>query len=69
MWPRQLDEIANEHGRDAIGVVGSARTTNESLYVLRKLATELIGTRHYAVSDAFSLKPFFDSRCAAGNAP
>ena len=58
---QKLDAIADEHGRDAIGVVGSARTTNESLYVLRKLATELIGTRHYAVSDAFSLKPFFDS--------
>jgi NADH-quinone oxidoreductase subunit G len=58
---QKLDTIANEHGRNAIGVVGSPRTTNEALYVLRKFATELIGTENYGVSDSFSLKPFFES--------
>ncbi|HLE63915.1 MAG TPA: molybdopterin-dependent oxidoreductase, partial [Pyrinomonadaceae bacterium] len=58
---RKLDEIANKHGRNAIGVVGSPRLTNESLYTLKKFATELVGTDNFANSDAFSLKPFFDN--------
>jgi NADH-quinone oxidoreductase subunit G len=58
---QKLDAIANEHGRDSIGVLGSPRITNEALYVLKKFATELIGTENYTVSDVFSLKPFFES--------
>jgi NADH dehydrogenase/NADH:ubiquinone oxidoreductase subunit G len=57
----KLDAIANEHGRNAIGVVGSPRATNEALFVLQKFATELIGTENYGLSDAFSLKPFFEN--------
>ena len=56
---QQLDSIANEHGPNAIGVVGSPRLTNEALYVLKKFATELVGTENYAAADAFSLNPFF----------
>lgn len=56
---QKLDATANEHGRNAIGVLGSPRITNEALYVLKKFATELIGTENYGVSDCFSLKPFF----------
>ena len=55
----RLDAVANEHGRNAVGVVGSPRLTNESLYVLHKFATELVGTSSYAVTDAFSLSSFF----------
>ncbi len=58
---RKLDEIAEKHGRSSIAVVGSPRLTNESLYTLKKFATELVGTDNYANTDAFSLKPFFDS--------
>jgi NADH-quinone oxidoreductase subunit G len=57
----KLDAIANEHGRNSIGIVGSPRLTNEALYVLKKFATELIGTENYAVSDSVNLKPFFDN--------
>ena len=57
----KLDSIADQHGPNAIGIVGSPRLTNEALYVLRKFATELVGTENYATSDAFSLKPFFDN--------
>src|SRR5260370_39022776 len=56
----KLDSIANEHGRDSIGVVGSPRLTTEALYCLRNFATEVGGPRHYGVSDGVSLKPFFD---------
>jgi NADH-quinone oxidoreductase subunit G len=55
----RLDAIADQHGRNAIGVVGSPRMTNESLYVLRKFATELVGTDNYTTTDPFSLKNFF----------
>lgn len=57
----RLDAIANEHGRNSIGIVGSPRLTNEALYVLKKFATELIGTENYTVSDSVNLKPFFDN--------
>jgi len=57
----RLDSIANQHGRNSVGIVGSPRLTNESLYVLRKFATELVGTDNYTTTDAFSLKSFFDN--------
>ena len=57
----RLDKVANDHGRNAVAVVGSPRLTNESLYALRKFATELVGTDSYTTTDAFSLKPFFDN--------
>jgi NADH-quinone oxidoreductase subunit G len=57
----RLDATAEAHGRNSIGVVGSPRLTNESLYVLRKFATELVGTENYTTSDLHSLQPFFAS--------
>ena len=58
---RRLSEIKQTHGANSIGVLGSPRLTNEALYSLRKLATEAIGTENYGISDAFSLKPFFEN--------
>lgn len=58
---QKLDASVAASGRNSVGVVGSPRLTNEALYVLRKFATELIETESYAISDAFSLKPFFDN--------
>ena len=55
----RLDAVANEHGRNAIGVVGSPRLTNEALHVLHKFATELVGTENYTTTDLFSLRNFF----------
>ncbi|HSK65084.1 MAG TPA: molybdopterin-dependent oxidoreductase, partial [Pyrinomonadaceae bacterium] len=60
----RLDAVAEQHGRDAIGVVGSPRLTNESLFVLRKFATELVGTENYTVTDLHTLQPFFDNLAA-----
>jgi NADH-quinone oxidoreductase subunit G len=57
----RLDTVANEHGRNAIGVVGSPRLTNEALHVLHKFATELVGTDNYTATDSFSLKTFFEN--------
>jgi NADH-quinone oxidoreductase subunit G len=58
---QKLDAVVDAHGRDALGVVGSPRITNEANYLLQKFATELVGTRNYTTTDAFSLKPFFDN--------
>ncbi|HEX8096907.1 MAG TPA: NADH-quinone oxidoreductase subunit NuoG [Pyrinomonadaceae bacterium] len=60
----RLDQVADQYGPNAIGVVGSPRLTNEALYVLYKFATELVGTESYAAADAFSLQPFFDNLSA-----
>jgi NADH-quinone oxidoreductase subunit G len=57
----KLDAVANTHGRNAIGVIGSPRITNEANYVLHKFALELVGTDNFAATDAFSLKAFFDN--------
>ncbi|HVG33331.1 MAG TPA: molybdopterin-dependent oxidoreductase [Pyrinomonadaceae bacterium] len=57
----KLDGVAEAHGASAIGVVGSPRLTNESLYALHKFATEVVGTDNYAATEAFSLQPFFDN--------
>jgi NADH-quinone oxidoreductase subunit G len=57
----RLDAVANEHGRNAIGVIGSPRLTNEALHVLHKFATELVGTENYTTTDLFSLRNFFDN--------
>ena len=57
----RLDAVADEHGRNAIGVIGSPRLTNESLFVLRKFATELVGTENYTTTDLHTLQPFFDN--------
>src|SRR4030095_9789044 len=57
----RLDKVASDYGRNAVAVVGSPRLTNESLYALRKFATELVGTDSYTTTDAFSLQPFLDN--------
>ena len=58
---QNIDKTVSEHGKNAVGVLASPRLTNESVYALKKLATEVIETENFAVSDAFSLKPFFDN--------
>src|SRR5262249_13602991 len=57
----RLDTIANDHGRNSIGVVGSPRLTNEGLHTLHRFANELVGTDNYTVADSFSLKSFFEN--------
>jgi predicted molibdopterin-dependent oxidoreductase YjgC len=58
---QKLDAVVDHHGPNALGVVGSPRITNEANYLLRKFATELVGTENYTSSDVSSLKPFFDN--------
>ncbi len=57
----RLDKVAEAHGPNSIGVAGSPRITNESLYALYKFAAEVVGTENYTATDAFSLQPFFEN--------
>jgi len=42
----RLQEIVARHGPDAVGVLGSARATNEENYVAQKLARIVLGTNN-----------------------
>ncbi|HEX6729960.1 MAG TPA: molybdopterin-dependent oxidoreductase, partial [Pyrinomonadaceae bacterium] len=57
----RLDAVADAHGRNSVAIVGSPRLSNESLYTLYKFATELVGTKNFTTTDAFSLTPFFQN--------
>src|SRR5438105_3106446 len=57
----KLDQFVDANGGNSLAVIGSPRLTNEALYVLRKFATEVVGTENYAIADAFSLTAFFDN--------
>jgi len=61
---QRLDTVANDHGRNAIGVIGSPRLTNEALHLLHKFATELVGTENYTTTDPLSLTSFFKNLSA-----
>jgi len=53
----------NESGNN-VGVIASARLTNESIFTLKRFATEVSNTDYFAVSDAYDLSPFFDNLSA-----
>ncbi|HVF55477.1 MAG TPA: molybdopterin-dependent oxidoreductase [Pyrinomonadaceae bacterium] len=57
----RLQEIKSAHGGESIGVVGSPRLTNEANYALLKFAREVVGTKNYTATEAFSLAPFFEN--------
>ncbi len=43
---RRLREIADEYGAASIGVIGSNASTNEELFLLERIARQVIGTPH-----------------------
>ena len=60
---RVIAEKFRESGTD-VGVVASCRLTNESIFTLKRFATEVVKTDNYAVADAYDLAPFFDNLSA-----
>lgn len=65
-WDETVSFVAENFkrfGKD-VGVIASCRLTNESIYTLKRFATEVIGTDLYAVSDRYDLAPFFDNLSA-----
>ena len=43
---KRLDDLIGEYGPDSIGILGSARATNEENYVIQKFARVCIGTNN-----------------------
>ena len=57
---RSCSEIRDTKGGNAIGVIGSNRTTNEENYLLQKFARTVLGTNnidHHRTADYVSLRP------------
>ena len=44
-----------------VGVIASCRLTNESIFTLKRFATDVLKNDNYAVADAYDLAPFFDN--------
>jgi NADH-quinone oxidoreductase subunit G len=61
---RVIAEKFKEAGNN-VGVVASCRLTNESIFTLKRFATDVVKTDNYAVSDRYDLAPFFDNLSAA----
>ncbi len=65
-WDEAIHYVAGkfkEFGKD-VGVIASARLTNESVFTLKRFASEVCGSENYAVSDAYDLSPVFDNLSA-----
>jgi NADH-quinone oxidoreductase subunit G len=62
-WDEALSLVATElteYG-NAVGVISSPRLTNESIFTLRRFASEAIGTDNFAIADEYDLRPFFNN--------
>lgn len=42
----RLNDVKSEHGADSIGMLASAKCTNEETYLMQKLARTVIGTNN-----------------------
>jgi NADH-quinone oxidoreductase subunit G len=45
----------------SVGVIASPRLTNESVFTLKRFATDVVKTDNFAVSDRYDLSAFFDN--------
>ncbi len=62
-WDDAIKLVAEkfkESGKE-VGVIASCRLTNESIFTLKRFATEVSKSNSSAVSDAYNLAPFFDN--------
>ena len=65
-WDDAIKLVASklkESGNN-VGVVASARLTNEAIFTLKRFAKEVVNSDNYAVSDRYDLAPFFDNLSA-----
>ncbi|MDQ3321602.1 MAG: molybdopterin-dependent oxidoreductase [Acidobacteriota bacterium] len=61
-WDDAIHFVANKFKEsNNIGVVASARLTNESVFTLKRFAKEVANSDNFAVSDAYDLAPFFEN--------
>jgi NADH-quinone oxidoreductase subunit G len=62
-WDEAVEFVANKFRElgSGVGVIASPRLTNESVFTLRRFASEVLKTENYAVDDAYDLAPFFEN--------
>ena len=65
-WDQAIHYVTEKftESTDAIGVIASARLTNEAVFTLKRFATEVSGSNNFAVSDRYDLSAFFDNLSA-----
>ncbi|MEO6393531.1 MAG: molybdopterin-dependent oxidoreductase [Pyrinomonadaceae bacterium] len=56
-----LQKAMVEQGEQSVGVIGSARLTNEANHALLRFARDVAGTKNFSGIDGFSLRPFFEN--------
>ena len=56
----RLKEAADKGGPDRVAVIASPQSSNEELYLLRRIATELLGTRNLAFTHRVAGDGFAD---------
>ena len=61
-WDDAIHFVANKFKEaSGVGVVATARLTNESVFTLKRFAKEVANTDNFAVSDAYDLAPVFNN--------
>ena len=62
-WDQAIQFVADRFAGYAgsVGVIASPRLTNESVFTLKRFAKEVVKTENFAISDRYSLAPFFEN--------
>jgi len=62
-WDEAIHFVAVKlkESENSVGVVATARLTNESIFTLKRFAKEVANSDNFAVSDAYDLSPLFDN--------
>ncbi|HSU25567.1 MAG TPA: molybdopterin-dependent oxidoreductase, partial [Pyrinomonadaceae bacterium] len=62
-WDQAIQFVADRFAGFAgsVGVIASPRLTNESVFTLKRFAKEVVKTENFAISDRYSLAPFFEN--------
>lgn len=66
-WDEAIHYVANKfsENKNNIGVVATARLTNEAIFTLKRFAKEVGSSDNYAISDKYDLSAFFDNLSAS----
>lgn len=62
-WDNAIKFVAEKlkESGTSVGVVASSRLTNEAIFTLKRFATEVAGSKNYAVADDYDLSAVFDN--------
>lgn len=61
-WDSAVEFVAEKlKGAAKVGVIGTSRLTNESVFSLKRFATDVVKTDSYALVDGFDVSPVFEN--------